>query len=639
MRPTSRKDTSSETGRAAAESPTEVVETETTASEPVAEAMPTDAPAPEATDTPEAAVVEPEITEAAPVTEPVEPAEQAEVSTEAAEAPEKQEAEPAPAAMPAPGRTPAPAPKAKGFGIGGMLVAVLLGGAAGVGGSWGLASKGLLPNGGDGRIASLEATIAELKAAKPAPAGDGEIAARLAALEKKIAAGGSAPAAAPDLSGLEARIAKLEAAPAPTPAPTVDLSGLEGRVAALEAKPAPTVPADLSERLAGLEAAAKARLEAAQTSIAGALSNLPADGAPKEALDRVAGQVDQAIGALREKAGAEIAALAARVDKLGGGLDAENKALAEKFATETKALGERLAAMATAASDELKKRNDDFSKGLSDKVGAATAAVEAARAAHDAEIAKALDGLRQRLQALEGLRAEIDTALGRVGSLETTTREVDANGEKLMAKVGEATAAAETKVGTLAKRLDGIESEAAAARKAQAGAVLVMALADLKSAVDAGRPFTGEIGVVESIAKGAVDLKALEPFAAKGVPSVAGLRQSWSGAMRAMIDAADRKTAGSGVFDRLLSHATSVVKVRPAGEKAGDDLAALGSQVEARLAVGDLTGALAAWKALPDDARAVSATWGGALEARVGIDRTLAAETAAVVSKLTQQSQ
>ncbi len=632
MRPKSRKDTSSETGREAVESPAEVVETATAPIDPVVETAEAPATEAEAPDVAAGEVVESPkpVTEleAEPMTEPVE------VSAEPAEPVEMRE--PTPAATPTPTPTPAPAPlpaaQAKGFGIGGLLVAVLLGGAAGVGGTWGLASKGLLPDGGDGRIAALEATIAEMKATKPAPAGDGEITGRLAALEKTVVAGVTT-AAAPDLSGIEARVAKLETIP------TGDLAALEGRLAALEAKPATPVPSDLAERLAGLEAAAKARLDSARTSIAEALSSLPADGAPKEALDRVAGQVDQALGALREKAGAEIAALAARIDRLGGGLDAENKALAEKFATETRALGERLAAMASAAVEELKKRNDDLSKGLADKLGAATATIEAERAAREEEIAKAFDGLRQRLQAMEGLRAEIDAALGRVGSLETATREVGSNGQKLVEKVGEATAAAETKVGALSNRLDGIEAEAAAARKAQAGAVMVMALADLKSAVDAGRPFAGEIGVAKSVAKGAVDLSALEPFAAKGVPSVASLREDWPAVLRAMTEAAERKTAGPGIFDRLLSHATNVVKVRPAGEKAGDDLAALASRVEARLAAGDLPAALAAWKALPEDARAVSATWGGALEARVGIDRTLAAQTAAVVSTLTQQSQ
>ena len=67
--------------------------------------------------------------------------------------------------------------------------------------------------------------------------------------------------------------------------------------------------------------------------------------------------------------------------------------------------------------------------------------------------------------------------------------------------------------------------------------------------------------------------------------------------------------------------------------------AALLEKLRARLAAGDLPGALEQWKTLPEASRAASAAWGAALEARVGVDRVLATQTAAVAAKLTQQSQ
>ena len=611
--------------------------------------------------------------------------------------------QPAPAPKPEPARAaaiepaPAPAPQVTvirkgGFGL--ALVATLLGGAAGVGGTYALALKGLLPGAGDGqRIAALETTIAGLKTttATPAPV-DPETANRLAALEKRLAetaaAKPAAPAAPADTSALEARIGRLEMMPPPAadlsaverriaeiekaPKPSVDLSTVEGRLAKLEAAPAPSLPGDLAERLAALEAAAEARLGAAQTSIAGALQALPQDGATKETLDRVVGQVDSAIGALKESAGAEIAALKARLEKLGGGLDADNKALAEKLGADARALGERLAgetrglAERTGAMvEDLKKRNDDFARAFSDKVAAALAAsdatarqrgeelargvsermtalsqaVEAEFQKRNGEVGAMVEALRQRLQSVEGLRGELEAALGRVGALETASRQAGEAGQKMVEKVGEAAAAAEGKLGVLENRLAGIEAGAEATRAAQAEAVIVMALADLKTTVDAGRPFAGELAVAESAAKGSLDLAALKPFADKGLPSPVALRGDWPAARKAAVAAGAALSGEAGVFDRLLSNATGMVKIRTPGEKAGEDIAAVASRVDARLAAGDLPGALDVWKTLPEAARKASNAWGAALEARVTVDRALAAQTAAVTAKLTQQSQ
>ena len=634
---------------------------------------------------------------------------------------------------------PPPPPRKRGFGVGGVLVATLLGGALGVGGSYGLALQGLLPGtgGGDARVAALETAVAGLKAqkpsadpatverlaalekrvsaaatpaadtatleriggieqylremaAKPAPVAglDGAAAERLAALEKQIAglAAPSAPTAATsapavvDLSAIEKRLAALEGSKPATP---TDLTGVEGRLAKLEAAVKPNgelaaveerlarletvpqvrLPADLADRVAGLEAAAKARAESASASVAGALSGIAAEGASKQALAEMAGQVDRALGSLRESAGAEIAALKARIERLGGGIDAESramveragadsKALAARLGIETQAIADRLAAQTAATVEDLRKRNDELARSLTERMNALVAASDAegrkrlddlahAVADKSAALSAALEAeLKTRgaemAEALKKVRGDLDAALGRVSTLETTTKEAGSSGQKMVEKVGEAAAAAETKVGALENRLAGIEAEAEAARKARGEAVVVIALADLKSAVEAGRPFVTEFGVVDAAARGGVDLAALKPFAEKGVPTVSALRGGWAKASRAAVAAGEIKESGGGVFDRLLSHATDMVKVRQPGDVAGDDVAAAAARVEARLAAADLAGALAAWKALPEASRKASAEWGAALTARVAVDTALAAQIAAVTAKLAQ---
>jgi len=635
----------------------------------------------------------------------------------------------------------APPPPRRGFGIGGVLVATLLGGALGVGGTWGLAFQGLLPgrDGGDGRLAALETAVGALKTQKPAadpatvdrlgalekrlanlpvpaPVADPASAERLAAVEKRLAAlaatpapaaaampavdpaiadrlakleqrldGAPAPMAAPvaapvDLSAVEARIARLEGAVKPTvdlsgvegrlarleaaPKPTVDLSGLEDRLARLEAVPPLRLPVDLADRVAGLEAAAKSRAEAAQTSVVGALSGIAAEGASKQALAEMAGQVDRALGSLRESAGAEIAALKARVERLGGGIDAESRAMVERsgaeaktlaarLAMETQAVADRLAAQTATTVEDLRRRNDDLARALDQHVATLLAASDAegrkrledlgrSLSEKSAALSTALEAeVKRRSEetaaALQKLRGDLDQTLGRVGSLETATRDVGSAGQKMVEKVGEAAAAAETRVGALESRLTGIEAEAEAARRAQADALVVIALADLKSAVEAGRPYAAELAVVDGAAKGGIDLAPLAPFAAKGVPTVATLSAGWAKVARAAIAAGDPAPAGGNALDRLWSHATGVVKVRQPGEAGGNDAAALVARLETRLTAGDLPGALAVWKSLPEAARKASADWGAALEGRVTVDTALAARTAAVVARLTGQ--
>lgn len=633
--------------------------------ETVAPSADAEAPVNAALDAPQAPAVAPEIpAEVPPAATPVR--------------------EPAPAVPPAPQVT-----VVKRGGVGLALVAMLLGGVAGVAGSYGLALKGLMPGSGESaRIAALEAALTDVKSQKP----DTRTAEQVAALEKRVGEIAAATPATPsDVAGLEGRIAKLEMTPAPTadlsgvegrltrleaaPKPSVDLSGLEGRIAKLEAAPPPSLPADLAERLAALEAAAKARIEAAQTSIAGALSSLPAEGPSKEALDRLTGKLDETIGSLKAATAAEIAALQARIDRLTA-LEGEDratatrlagdlKALGERLSNETQALGERLGAMTNTAAEDLRKRSDEFARVFSERVGAALAtsdaearrrgeelakavservgmlssAVEAEFGKRSAEIGSAFEGVKQKLQSVDELRGGVEAALGRVTALETAQTKVGDTGRDLVEKVGEAAEAAQSKLGALENRLAGIEAGAEASRQVQSEAVVVMALATLKAAVDGGKPFAAELAAVEGAGRGGLDLAGLKPFADKGVPGAARLEETWRGLGRGVIAAADKPAGDGGVFDRLLANASGIVRVRPAGETAGTDVPAIVARLEARLAAGDLPGALEQWKTLPEASRAASAAWGAAIEARVGVDRVLATQTAAVAAKLTQQSQ
>jgi hypothetical protein len=64
-----------------------------------------------------------------------------------------------------------------------------------------------------------------------------------------------------------------------------------------------------------------------------------------------------------------------------------------------------------------------------------------------------------------------------------------------------------------------------------------------------------------------------------------------------------------------------VVRVTPVGEVAGDDPAALASQIGAALERGRIAEALAAWERLPEPARQASQEWASAAKARLAADQ------------------
>lgn len=410
--------------------------------------------------------------------------------------------------------------------------------------------------------------------------------------------GPAAPAApSPELKAALDCVAALEVeAKARAAAKPVDLAPLEKRLAALEAAPALKIPADLAARVEALQMAAAERAEAAKTSVAESLAKLPTDGT---ALAQLATKVDQAIAAARESSAAEIARLKTE-------LEATRAELAARGADAKAALADAAARLAT----EAEKRKADL----------------------DA----AIDGFRKRLSGLEGMRAEVDGLVGRLGGVETSNAEAKADRGRIAETLDQTKFATEGLVGQVETKMAAIEAGAKAAEEAQARAVLAVALADLKSAVDAGRPFAGQLAVARRAAGtgGVPGLVALDAFADKGVPSVTKLREELPKLARAMADAEEKPAGEESLFDRFTRNALSAVRIRPAGETAGESLSAKVSRVEGRMTAGDLAGALAAWKALPDKARAASASWGAALEARVAVDAALAAETAAVVSKL-----
>lgn len=146
---------------------------------------------------------------------------------------------------------------------------------------------------------------------------------------------------------------------------------------------------------------------------------------------------------------------------------------------------------------------------------------------------------------------------------------------------------------------------------------LAIAAIALRDAVDAGMPFGAELAAVKALSGDASAVAAIEPFAASGVPSAEALGRELAGLMPAIWRAARKEEPQAGTFiERLQANAEKIVRIRPAGEIAGDDPASVRARIETRAGNADIRGALAELAKLPPEARAPAEAWVKKAQAR-----------------------
>ena len=147
-------------------------------------------------------------------------------------------------------------------------------------------------------------------------------------------------------------------------------------------------------------------------------------------------------------------------------------------------------------------------------------------------------------------RADLDALTARLASLEQSARSSQAE---------------------LARRLSADDAK---------GRLAIAAIA-LRDAVDSGMPFTAELAAVKSLSGDAAAVAAIEPFAASGVPSAESLGRELSTLMPAIWKVARKEEPQQGTFiERLQANAEKIVRIRPAGEAAGDDPASVRARIE-----------------------------------------------------------
>ena len=155
-------------------------------------------------------------------------------------------------------------------------------------------------------------------------------------------------------------------------------------------------------------------------------------------------------------------------------------------------------------------------------------------------------------------------------------------------------------------------------------AARTIALTALRQAAASEKPFAPELDAVRTLGSNDPALAALAPFAGEATPSAGALQASFPDFAERMRVASTQVDPEAGILDRLGASASALVSVKPSGPVAGTSTTAIVSRMEAAVAKGDLSAALAESEALDAPAKSVLAPWAEAAKRRVAIDAALA---------------
>jgi uroporphyrinogen-III synthase len=246
---------------------------------------------------------------------------------------------------------------------------------------------------------------------------------------------------------------------------------------------------------------------------------------------------------------------------------------------------------------------------------------------------EALGAIEQRLATLE----QTGTSSAAADELATLSERVTAIEQLLidfMTEVPEQSLAdVKTEVQRLIDENKGLRDQLATltARFEQADSTAFMlAVGRLGAAINEGRPFEPELATLQTLAAkdpalapAKASLEALATYAPTGAPSQIALAARFPEVARAIVQAAQQEDAGAatedaGWWDRIMGRVSELVTVRPVGEDVeGDSPAAHVARAEARIASGDLAGAVGELDRLTGAPAEAAAAWLTAAKARL----------------------
>ncbi|GAB3444885.1 COG4223 family protein [Insolitispirillum peregrinum] len=241
-------------------------------------------------------------------------------------------------------------------------------------------------------------------------------------------------------------------------------------------------------------------------------------------------------------------------------------------------------------------------------------------------------------------KADTSALEKRLGTLETTLGTT--LNEQLVAlgkEIGElkANRAQASSVLALADRVAAVEGaiQQAMARQDQALAFL-LAVGQLRAAVDEGRPFADELKTARAVAPSTIDVETLTSGfaaqAASGVATTIQLQQDFAAQAGAIIRAGALPNETADWWSRTVDRMMSLVSIRRTdGDAVGTSPAAVVSRAEALLKQGALSGAIAELAALDGQAATAAQPWLTAAKARLAATSGLSELTGEALAALT----
>jgi hypothetical protein len=364
---------------------------------------------------------------------------------------------------------------------------------------------------------------------------------------------------------LRARLARLElqtraeaAAAVPDNASAAKIDELSARLARLETASAAAAPEngrtdigridDLAARLSRLETAAAAT---------------PPD----------SGKTDTAAikGEISSEISGEISGLSERLAKL----EASIAAMPAPVAPDPTLAG-RLAAL-EAAVKPIAEHVADLDRQFGDN---ATAAQEA----------------RERAESVAKAMAEVNRA--------------GADQDKLHQSTKEELAGLNDRLGAFEGLVKALKDQVAesAAPKTDDPLRFALVAAGLHSALERGEPFAAELAAAKAVGIDSALLDGFAPFADAGVPKPDELFRELTGLIPEMLKVS-APAANGNYLDRLQAHAEKLVRIRPVGDRPGDDAATVIGRIDRDVAQRDLAGALSEIDRLPAPAQTIAEPW------------------------------
>jgi len=200
-----------------------------------------------------------------------------------------------------------------------------------------------------------------------------------------------------------------------------------------------------------------------------------------------------------------------------------------------------------------------------------------------------IEKLRQRLKEVEQGKADNAKALAQLQTFQQNQK-IKAEAEQQKANVS---SRLNQEVSEIKSRLAELEkNKSSGAVVGNNAAAIVLGVAQLRDAVETGKPFVTDVQALRALAGSDRNilqpLSELDAVSESGVPTLRDLRAGFDQMVQAVLKTKNAK-AGDGLVDKALQKMRSLVTVRRT-DGGGDDFERLLSEAEKQLAASDLAG-------------------------------------------------